>query len=54
MTRRQQLITQMRTALTQLTSPTHSELWGQVEFEIADTSFCFEHEDLDDEGVNYD
>ncbi len=47
-TRRQQLIGQMRAALNQLCDPRYSEENGEIDFEIADTSFCFTDEDLDE------
>lgn len=49
MTRRQQLIHQLRIALYSLESPYISKEGSAVEFEVADTSFCFEHEQLEEE-----
>ncbi|MCP3921234.1 MAG: hypothetical protein GY714_01485 [Desulfobacterales bacterium] len=47
-TRRKQLITQMRDALTILCDPRSFEEDGQITFEIADTPFSFTEEDLEE------
>lgn len=54
MTRRQQLISQMREALNHLCSPSYSEVNEGIEFTIADKDFEFDEESLDDEGENYE
>jgi len=44
---RQRLINQMRYALDMLSSPNYSEIHGVIEFDILDTDYCIEHDDLD-------
>jgi len=50
MTRRQQLITQMRQALNDLQSPAFEDYNETIVFEIAETEFEFSMEDLKEEG----
>ncbi len=46
--RRQQLVEQMRVALTILCDPRSFEEDGKITFEIADTSFSFTEDDLEE------
>jgi len=47
-TRRQALIGQLRSALNAMTDPRRSEIDGDIEFDIAETTFNFTHEDLEE------
>ena len=52
-TRRQQLIRQMRRNLHLLTSPSYDDYHDQIEFDIADTTFNFTREQLEEERNEY-